>query len=62
MKKEYFLKKIRIRDNLKPEGGFSRESEVKASFRNLSPVRPVIHRIHDHLKVDKESQLVQSIN
>jgi hypothetical protein len=40
----------KIPDHLKPEGSFQRESEIKASYRNLSPARPFIHKIHDTLK------------
>jgi len=39
-----------IKDHLKPEGGFEKTSEVKANYRNLSPARPVINKIKDHLK------------
>jgi hypothetical protein len=41
----------KIPDHLKPEGHFERESEVRANYRNLSPARPFIHKIPDHLKV-----------
>ena len=33
------------------EGIMEKESEVKTNYRNLSPVRPVIHKLKDHLKV-----------
>ena len=41
----YFL------DHLKPEGIVEKVSEVQANYRNLSPVRPMIHKLKDHLKV-----------
>ncbi len=40
-----------LKDHLKPEGAFEKFSEVKAEFRNLSPARPIIHKLQDHLKV-----------
>jgi hypothetical protein len=40
-----------LQDHLKPEGAFESVSEVKAAFRNLSPARPVIHKLKDTLKV-----------
>ena len=39
-----------LKDHLKPEGGFEKYSEVKSQYRNLSPSRPVIHKLKDHLK------------
>lgn len=39
-----------IADHLRPEGNFEALTEVKASYRNLSPARPVIHRLKDTLK------------
>ena len=37
---------------IKSEGGpIARVSEVKASFRKFSPMRPIIMRLADHLKV-----------
>jgi len=39
-----------IKDHLKPEGGFEKTSEVKSQYRNLSPARPVINKLKDHLK------------
>jgi hypothetical protein len=35
---------------LKPEGIVEKVSEVQANYRNLSPVRPMIHKLKDHLK------------
>ena len=40
-----------LKDHLKPEGALEKVSEVKANYRNLSPSRPVIHKLQDHLKV-----------
>ena len=40
-----------LKDHLKPEGALEKVSEVKANYRNLSPSRPVIHKLKDHLKV-----------
>ena len=37
-------------DHLRPEGAFQKESELKASYKNLRPARPVIHKLADHLK------------
>ena len=42
-----------IADHLKPEGNFQKDTEIKASYRNLAPNRPVIHKIHDTLRVSK---------
>ena len=44
-----------MKDNLRALGDvgvtMSRESEVRANFRNMSPARPVLNRIRDTLKV-----------
>ena len=48
----YFL------DHLKPEGIVEKVSEVQANYRNLSPVRPMIHKLKDHLKVSLCTVLV----
>jgi len=39
-----------LKDHLRMEGVMEKESEVKTNYRNLSPVRPVIHKLKDHLK------------
>lgn len=39
-----------LKDHLKPEGIVEKVSEVQANYRNLSPVRPMIHKLKDHLK------------
>jgi len=39
-----------IADHLKPEGTFESVTEAKAVYRNMSPSRPVIHRLKDTLK------------
>lgn len=39
-----------LKDHLRPEGAFEKISEVRANYRNLSPVRPIIHKLKDHLK------------
>jgi len=39
-----------LKDHLRMEGIMEKESEVKTNYRNLSPVRPVIHKLKDHLK------------
>ena len=36
---------------MKPEGAFEKTSESKGNYRDLSPSRPVIHKLKDHLKV-----------
>merc|ERR1712088_425846 len=38
------------KDHLKPEGSFEMTSEGQSQYRNLSPSRPVIHKLKDHLK------------
>jgi len=42
-----------LKDHLKPEGAFEKASEVHSQYRNLSPSRPVIHKLKDHLKVNQ---------
>ena len=42
---------IYLQDHLKPEGAFEKTSESKGNYRDLSPSRPVIHKLKDHLKV-----------
>lgn len=42
----------KIPDHLRMEGIFEKDSEVKASYRNMSPSRPVINKIPDHLKME----------
>merc|ERR1712165_579797 len=39
-----------LKDHLKPEGAFEKTSESKGNYRDLSPARPVIHKLQDHLK------------
>jgi len=39
-----------LKDHLRPEGNFEKTSEVQACYRNLSPSRPVIHKLKDTLK------------
>ena len=47
-----FLIFQKISFHIKSEGGpISRMTEVKESFRNFSPMRPIIMRLADHLKV-----------
>merc|ERR1711981_1141997 len=36
-----------LRDHLRPEGNFEKSTEMSA-YRNLSPSRPVIHKLKDH--------------
>jgi len=40
-----------LQDHLRPEGSFEAVTEANASYRNLSPMRPVIHKLKDTLKV-----------
>merc|ERR1712203_701856 len=40
----------KIPDHLRPEGNFQKDTEIKASYKNLAPNRPVIHKIHDTLR------------
>ena len=40
-----------LKDHLRPEGSFEMTSEGQSQYRNLSPSRPVIHKLKDHLKV-----------
>lgn len=39
-----------IPDHLKMEGNFSQSTELNSNYRNLSPARPVLHKIKDHLR------------
>lgn len=47
-----------LKDHLRPEGAFEKTSEVHSQYRNLSPSRPVIHKLKDHLKVNSEFDLI----
>merc|ERR1712228_1012971 len=38
-----------LKDHLKPEGDIAKTSEVHSMYRNLSPSRPVIHKLKDTL-------------
>merc|ERR1719229_1590343 len=40
----------KIPDHLRPEGNFQKDTEIKASYKNLAPNRPVIHKIPDTLR------------
>ena len=40
-----------LKDHLRPEGSFEKTSEASGQYRNLSPCRPVIHKLKDTLKV-----------
>ena len=44
-----------LKDHLKPEGNFEKTSEIQAQYRNLSPSRPVIHKLKDTLKVSEQT-------
>ena len=41
----------KIPDHLKPEGGFQKDSEVRANYRNMSPARPILNKIPDTIRV-----------
>merc|ERR1719192_3308278 len=43
-----------LKDHLKPEGNFEKTFEIQAQYRNLSPSRPVIHKLKDTLKPQGE--------
>merc|ERR1712024_170400 len=50
-----------LKDHLKPEGAFEKASEVASQYRNLSPSRPVIHKLRDHsADVQPEGQLAKN--
>merc|ERR1711934_946425 len=50
-----------LKDHLRPEGSFEKTSEASGQYRNLSPCRPVIHKLKDHsVDVQPEGSLAKN--